>query len=114
MNRNEIKACRKHNIERLAQLGGGDVQRMNAKSLYNRCVRYCLRYFRWGEMRANGASHYTRWQWANHEHEGKLLAALGKRLDNELKAYHLKWEYPGLYPVLVDEHNNHLVELFWY
>ena len=112
MTSNEIKTCRRHNIERLGQLGG--VNERTATSLYNRCVRYCLRYFRWGEMSANGSGHYSKWQWENHEHEGELLKALGKRLDDELKAYGLEWEYPGLYPILIDERGNHAVELIWY
>lgn len=112
MNARQVKACRKANIEKLAQLGGGDVQRANAKSLYNRCVRYCMRYFRWGEAQANGAGRCTRWQWE--QHEGELLARLGKRLEAELKPYGLMWEYPGLYPVLVDERGNNPVELVWY
>jgi hypothetical protein len=112
MNRNETKACRRHNIDRLAQLGG--VSERTATNLYNRCVRYCLRYFRWGEEQANGSGHYSKWQWEAHEHEGELLKALGKRLGDELKDYGLEWEYPGLYPVLVDERGNHAVELLWY
>ena len=112
MNREQIKACRKANIERLAQLGDGDVDK--AHNLYNRCVRFCLRYFRWGEARANGPSHYTKWHWERHEHEGNLLADLGKRLDNELKAYGFEWEYPGLYPVIIDRNGNHPIELIWY
>jgi len=112
MKQNEIKVCREHQIRTLAARMGGD--EFAAKHLYNRCVRYCLRYFRWGEEQANGTSHYTRWQWEAHEHEGELLKALGKRLDNELKAYGLEWEYPGLYPVLIDERGNIAVELLWY
>lgn len=109
---NEIKTCREHQIRTLAARMGGD--EFAAKHLYNRCVRYCKRYFRWGEMRANGSRHYSKYQWQAHEHEGELLEAYGKRLGDELEAYGLKWEYPGLYPVLVDKNNNHDVELFWY
>lgn len=107
-----IKRCRDRQIRILAARKDGDEHA--ARKLYYRCVRYCLRYFRWGEMRANGPSHYSKWKWEWGEHEGDLLANLGKRLDNELMAYGLKWEYPGLYPVLVDANNNHVIELFWY
>jgi len=109
---NEIKTCREHQIRALASRKDGD--EFAAKHMYNRCVRYCKRYFRWGEMRANGSGHYSKWQWEHHGREGELLAALGKKLDNELVAYGLKWEYPGLYPVLIDERGNHAVELLWY
>lgn len=109
---NEIKACRQRNIELLAARKDGD--EFAAKHLYNRCIRYCRRHFRWGEMRANGSGHYSKWQWEAHEHEGELLKALGKRLGDELRDYGLEWEYPGLYPVLIDERGNHAVELLWY
>lgn len=107
-----VKKCQRNSIAKLASLGDGDIEK--ATSLYRRCVRYCLRYFRWGEMSANGAGHYSKWQWEDHEHEGELLRKLGKRLDSELDEYGLEWEYPGLYPIIVEHNGEHGPELVWY
>ena len=112
MTNEQVKRCRENQIKRLASLGDGDIER--ARRMYFRCVRFCLRFFRWGEESANGASHYSRWTWEAHEHEGELLAKLRKRMDNELEAYGLEWEIPGLYPILIDKVGNNVIELFWY
>lgn len=102
-----VKKCQSGNIAMLASLGDGDVEK--AASLYRRCVRYCLRYFRWGE-----AAHSKHTNWDDHEHEGELLRNLGKRLDEELGEYGLEWEYPGLYPVIVKHDGEMGPELVWY
>ena len=112
MNKSQIKACRDRQVQILAARKDGD--EFAARKLYDRCVRYCLRYFRWGETQANGPSHYNRWQQEHNEHEGELLASLRKRLSNELKEYGLEWEHSGLYPILIDASGNHVIELFWY
>ena len=111
MNQGQVTACRKANIERLARLGNRD--EFEAKHLYNRCVRFCLRWNRWATI--NVSENLKGFEKELHDHEGELLKALWKRLDDDLKAYGLKWEFPGLYPVL--EHENlgcHWVELYWY
>jgi hypothetical protein len=112
MTNEQVKRARTANIKRLASRGDGDYAK--AERLYNRCVRFCKRWFRWGEMQANGNGHYAKWQWEAHEHEEELLHGLAVRLERELLGYDLAWEFPGLYPVLVDGNGCHHIELVWY
>lgn len=104
-----IGKCRAGQITRLAERG--DTNEFKARHLYGRCVRFCLRYARWNEAHCNGvpASHR-----GDHEHEGELLAALERRMNDELEQYGLRWDHNGIYPGLVDESGNVAIELLWY
>ena len=108
----QIRRCREANIKRLAALMGGNEER--ATSLYNRCIRYALRYHRWGEAEHDSSIMEHPYRRKMHEHEGELVAALGKRLGDELAKLGLHWAYPGLDPIIEDELGRWAVELFWY
>lgn len=108
----QVKAIQARQIEQLAQAGGGDEQRAKAKCLYRRLVRFVKRYYRWGERGHD--SYYMRYWAEDHEREGELLAAIGKRLDGELAAYGMHLSYPGLYPIVKFENGAWAIDLVWY
>lgn len=110
MNRNEIKACRAAEIRTLCKRGAE-----NPTSLYNRLVRYACRYMRYGEASHDRDTFSSEWRREAHAHEFTLLAALEKRLNNELNALGLEFEYPGLWPLVIDrESHEHVLWLYRY
>ena len=113
MTNEQVKACRARQVARLAEMMGGDAE--GAASLYRRCVRYSLRFMRWGEANCSGDYRKSPIKLKMHQHERELLGNLGKRLNDELAKCGLEFEYPGLYPAIVsiDNHENEL-ELFYY
>jgi hypothetical protein len=108
MTRNEIKAARAAEIMALCKRGAE-----NPTSLYNRLVRYALRYFRHGEKVANGIR--TEWERELEAHEFVLLAGLEGRLAKELDELGLEFEYPGLWPLVIEKGTReHVLWLFHY
>lgn len=112
MNRSQIKACRENEIRRLASYHDGDFAA--AKKLYNRLVRFSLRWYRWATIQCNGMKGFSNYQRIAHLHEGQLLSQMHDRLSDDLKPYGLHIDYPGLYPTLYSENGSHGCELFWY
>lgn len=112
MTRNEIKKCRENEIRRLASYHDGDFDA--AKKLYNRLVRFSLRWYRWATIQCNGFKGLTNYQRRMVIHEGHLLGNMHDRLTSDLQPYGLHIDYPGLYPTIYSENGNHACELFWY
>lgn len=110
MTRNEIKKCRENEIRRLADLHDGDL--VAAKKLYNRLVRFSLRWCRWATIQCS--ENPKGYRLKMHVHEGHLLGNMHDRLTSDLKPYGLHIDYPGLYPTIYNENGNHACELFWY
>ena len=110
MNRKQIKKCRENEIRRLASYYDGDFN--TAEKLYNRLVRFCLRWYRWATIQCSeNPKGYARIQLI---HEGQLLGKMHDKLTSDLQPYGLHLDYPGLYPTIYSEHNDHACELFWY
>ena len=110
-----VKKVRDNEIRRLAERGDGDVKK--ARHLYNRCIRFALRYGRWSEAGANGGygnTRFTRREIEQHNHEYDLLVKLIDNIEKELRPYGLRFEFPGLYPILTDYNGNHGPWLYWY
>lgn len=112
MNHTQIKKCRENEIRRLASYYDGDFDA--AKKLYNRLVRFSLRYYRWATETCNGLKGLTNYQRRMVVHEGELLGKLCDKLISDLKPYGLHIDFPGLYPTIYNERGNHSCELFWY
>ena len=110
MNRAQIKKCRENEIRRLASYHDGDFDA--AKKLYNRLVRFSLRFYRWATI--NCSEKLTGYRLKMHVHEGHLLGNMHDRLTSDLQPYGLHIDYPGLYPTIYSENGNHACELFWY
>jgi hypothetical protein len=110
MNRSQIKACRENEIRRLASYHDGDFAA--AKKLYNRLVRFSLRFYRWATI--NCSEKPTGYRLKQHVREGLLLGNMHDKLTSDLQPYGLHIDYPGLYPTIYSEHNDHACELFWY
>jgi hypothetical protein len=110
MTKNEIKACRAAEVRTLAERGAD-----NPASLYNRLVRYACRFKRYGEASNDRKTFETEWRREAHAHEFALLAAFEKRLGSELDALGLEFEYPGLWPLVIDkESHEHVLWLYRY
>lgn len=112
MTNEQVRACRKRQIEKLASLGDGDV--LKAAKLYQRCINYSLAYYRYNMEVCNGDYRKTQWQYDRHMHNAELLAKRGERLNKELAEYGLEWEYNGMYPGIVDSRHNNVIELFYF
>ena len=110
MNRTQIKKCRENEIRRLADRFDGDFAK--ATSLYNRCVRFTLRWYRWATI--DVSENLKGYQRELHLHERDLLHNVYAKLTSELEPYGLHFDFNGLYPTIYDKHNNHGPELFWY
>ena len=110
MTRNEIKACREAEIRVLAERGAD-----NPSRLYNRLVRYACRFMRYGEASNDANTFKSEWSREAHTHEFSLLADLEKRLVEELEPLGLEFEYPGLWPLVIDkESHGHVLWLYHY
>lgn len=106
-NRKQIKAIRRNEIRILAELGKVDIE--TATSLYNRLIRFSLRWNRWATI--NCSENVTGYALKLHKHEHELLENLARDLSNELTAYGLEMTFPGLYPWVSGARN---IELVWY
>ena len=110
MTRNEIKACRAAEIRMLAERGAE-----NPTSLYNRLIRYACRFMRYGEASHDADTFKSEWSREAHANEFSLLAALEKRLSDELEPLGLEFEYPGLWPLVIDKDSHeHALWLYCY
>lgn len=110
MKQNEIKACREAEIRMLAERGAE-----NPTRLYNRLVRYACRFMRYGEASNDRDTFKTAWSREAHAHELWLLAALEERLNEELEPLGLEFEYPGLWPLVIDKDSHeHVLWLYHY
>ena len=112
MTNEQVRACRKRQIEKLASLGDGDI--LKAAKLYQRCINYTLAYKRLGEETCNGDYRMTQWRYDNYIHQCDLIKKRGERLASELGNYGLDWEYPGLCPIIINCNGDNVIELFYF
>jgi hypothetical protein len=105
--KSQIKAIRNNEIAHLAELGNVGIK--TATSLYNRLVRFSLRWYRWATI--DCSENLTGRALESHEHEGNLLKGMAHELGNELEDYGLEMTFPGLYPWIGGART---IELVWY
>jgi len=105
--KSQVKAIRNNEIAHLAELGNVGIK--TATSLYNRLVRFSLRWHRWATIECS--ENLTGHALESHEHEGRLLEGAAAKLSTELEDYGLEMTFPGLYPWI---DGARIIELVWY